>query len=156
MGGEPRENILRLEFLNLPANIGVARNAIGTFAVQIPFTLDEVDEIRLAVSEAVTNAVVHAYPGDRGWVRVTAWFADGALELTVDDDGCGIPDLAAARAATYTTDPERMGLGFSFMDSFMDQVEVRPGPSGRGTRVLMRKRPTRKDGETASDGDGPA
>lgn len=156
MGGEPRENILRLEFLNLPANIGVARNAIGTFAVQLPFTLNEIDEIRLAVSEAVTNAVVHAYPGDSGWVRVTAAFADGALELMVDDDGRGIADPAAARAATCTTDPERMGLGFSFMDSFMDQVEVRPGPSGRGTRVRMRKRPTRKDAEQVGDGDGPA
>jgi stage II sporulation protein AB (anti-sigma F factor) len=148
--------VLRLEFLNLPANIGVARNAIGTFAVQVPFTLNEVDEIRLAVSEAVTNAVVHAYPGDSGWVRVTALLADGALELTVEDDGCGIPDPNTARTATYTTDPERMGLGFSFMDSFMDHVEVRPGPSGRGTRILMRKRPIRKDGQPVGEGEGPA
>jgi stage II sporulation protein AB (anti-sigma F factor) len=152
---EHRENVLRLEFVSLPANVGVARNAIATFAVQIPFTLNEVDEIRLAVSEAVTNAVVHAYPGTAGWVRVTAGIADGELELTVEDEGCGIPDPLAARVATCTTDPERMGLGFSFMESFMDLVEVSPGPSGRGTRVLMRKRPAGPISVAIEDGDGP-
>ncbi|MDQ7792948.1 MAG: anti-sigma F factor [bacterium] len=146
------DNMMRLEFLNLPANVGVARNAVATFAAQAEFTLSDVEEIRLAVSEAVTNAVVHAYPGRRGWVRVNARLSGSLLELTVDDDGQGIADVALARQASYTTDPERMGLGFSFMEAFSDRLEVGPGPAG-GTRVFMVKQPAavpREEGSSSA------
>ncbi len=139
MNARPPENVIRLELLSLPANVGVARNAVATFASQADFTLADIDEIRLAVSEAVTNAVVHAYPGRTGWVRVTARLSEGQLQVEVEDEGIGIADVPRARQAAYTTDPERMGLGFSFMEAFMDHVEVGPGASG-GTRVVMSRR----------------
>jgi stage II sporulation protein AB (anti-sigma F factor) len=99
MNARPPENVIRLELLSLPANVGVARNAVATFASQADFTLADIDEIRLAVSEAVTNAVVHAYPGRTGWVRVTARLSEGQLQVEVEDAGIGIADVPRARQA---------------------------------------------------------
>lgn len=130
-------NKMVLEIINLPSNVGVARVAVGAFASALDFTLAELDEIKVAVSEAVTNAVVHAYPGASGIIRVEAEVEGRSLAVSVIDSGCGIPDVALARRASYSTDPERMGLGFVFMESFMDQLEVQ-SDSG-GTRVIMTK-----------------
>ena len=114
--------------------------AVASFAAQLPFTWAELEEIKVAVSEAVTNAVVHAYPGGPGPVRVRVRLEEGALVAEVEDEGVGIADVEQARQTSFTTDPERMGLGFTFMDSFMDGVEVWSEP-GRGTRVTLVKRP---------------
>jgi len=132
-------NTMQLEIPAVPENVGVARLALGSFASQMNFTLAELDEIKVAVSEAVTNSVVHAYPEGPGPVVVTAEHDGRELMIRVRDSGKGIADVAQARQPSFSTDPERMGLGFVFMDSFMDQLEVESRP-GQGTTVTMRKR----------------
>jgi len=138
-------NYLDMEFLSLPANVGVARVAVASFAAQLGFTWAELEEVKVAVSEAVTNAVVHAYPEGPGPVKVRVRLEGGKLTVEVEDRGVGIVDVAQARQASFTTAPDRMGLGFTFMESFMDQVEVWSEP-GRGTRVSLTKRPEREQG----------
>jgi stage II sporulation protein AB (anti-sigma F factor) len=133
--------------LRLPArqeNVGVVRVAVAAFASGLPFTLPELEELRVAVSEAAGNVVLHAYPDghEAAEILVRARIAAGALELEVADAGRGIADVAAARRPEFTTssDPEHLGLGFTFMEQFTDALEVESAP-GRGTRVRMRKRP---------------
>ncbi len=145
MMGEQTANYVVLEFLSLPANVGVARVAVASFAAQLEFTWGELEEIKVAISEAVTNAVVHAYRNGPGPVRVRAEFRDQALRVEVEDKGVGIPDIQRARQASFTTEPERMGLGFTFMESFMDAVEVESA-AGAGTKIRMTKVPARKAG----------
>jgi stage II sporulation protein AB (anti-sigma F factor) len=135
---------MRLELPALPENVALVRVAVGSLATQIDFTLAEIEEIRVATSEAFSNAVLHAYPKatpeQPGTVKVQAQFLDGrVLEISVADFGVGIPDVDLARKATYTTREDRMGLGFVFMESFMDEVVVQTGPDS-GTLVVMRKR----------------
>lgn len=132
-------NEMRLEVLSLPENVAVARVTVASFAAQMDFTLGQVEEIKVAVSEAVSNAVVHGYRGTQGVVRVIARVYADRLEIEVSDSGTGIPDVNLARQASYTTDPERMGLGFTFMESFMDGLEV-DSQVGSGTTVRMVKR----------------
>ncbi|HHZ20210.1 MAG TPA: anti-sigma F factor [Firmicutes bacterium] len=136
---KPR-NFVRLEFPSFPANVGLARIAIATFATQLEFTLGELEEIRVAVSEAVSNCVIHAYPDSPGQVELEAVIEDGCLEIGITDYGKGIDDIALARTPAFSTDPERMGLGLVFMESFMDSLEVQSEP-GKGTRIRMRKKP---------------
>ncbi|MDA8147128.1 MAG: anti-sigma F factor [Thermaerobacter sp.] len=131
---------MRLELASRAENVGVARVAVAAFAGPLGFTLGELEEIKVAVSEAVSNAVLHGYPEGEGTVRIEAEAADGALELVVEDQGRGIEDVVQARRPAFSTDPERMGLGFVFMESFSDSLEVSSSP-GQGTRVRMRKRP---------------
>ncbi len=139
------ENRVIVELAAIPENVGVARLMAAMVAAQAEFTVAEVDEVKLAVSEAVTNAIVHGYRGDsRQMVRMEAALEDGELTIVVIDHGRGIEDVALAMQAAVTTDPERMGLGFSFMEAHMDQVEV-TSQVGQGTRVSMRKRPAAKD-----------
>jgi len=139
------ENRVIVELAAIPENVGVARLMAAMVAAQADFTVAEVDEVKLAVSEAVTNAIVHGYRGDsRQMVRMEAALEDGELVITVTDSGRGIEDVALAMQPAVTTDPERMGLGFSFMEAHMDQVEV-TSQVGQGTRVVMRKRPAPRD-----------
>ncbi|HEY3316557.1 MAG TPA: anti-sigma F factor [Bacillota bacterium] len=137
---EPFKNHVKLEMEALPDNVALARVTVASFATQLDFTLEEVEDIRVAVSEAVTNAVVHAYDGGPGTVVIEAGHDGEALTLTILDHGRGIPDVALARQPAYTTDPERMGLGFAIMESFSDELDVTSAP-GRGTTVRMVKRP---------------
>ena len=132
---------MRLTLLSRSANEGLARAAVATFAAQLDPTLDELGDIKTAVSEAVTNCVVHAYPESLGRVHITAKiFEGGSIEITVRDTGRGIPDIEQARKAMYTTGGEgRSGMGFTIMESFMDTLRVRSSP-GKGTTVVMRKR----------------
>lgn len=134
-----KENRVLLEMDGRPENVAVARVLVATVAAQHGFTVAEIEEIRVAVSEAVSNAVIHAYGTALGVVRLEVAARDGELEVAVADRGRGIADLELARQAAFSTDPERMGLGFVFMENFMDQVEVETAP-GQGTRVRMRKR----------------
>ncbi len=135
------DNFVQLTFLSKPENVAFARVAIAAFAAQLPFTLEEIDEIKVATSEAVSNCVIHGYPDSLGIVSLKADLVDGMLRLEVKDDGVGIADLAAAKEPTFSTDPERMGLGLVFMESFMDEMQIESEP-GRGTIVVMTKRPT--------------
>ena len=135
------ENYVTLEFLSRSSNEGFARTAAAAFAAQLDPTLDELGDIKTAVSEAVTNAIVHAYPDSIGQVVVKVRICpDQVLEVTVRDHGRGIPDIEKARQPMFTTGgEERSGMGFTIMESFMDRLVVRSTPS-RGTTVVMRKR----------------
>jgi stage II sporulation protein AB (anti-sigma F factor) len=134
-------NEMKLEFLSRSANEALARSAVSQFAAQLDPTLEELGDIKTAVSEAVTNAVVHAYPDKLGQVFISARILEGGvLEVKVRDKGVGIEDIEGARAPLYTTGgEERSGMGFTIMESFMDKLKVRSAP-GRGTTVAMRKR----------------
>ena len=135
------ENHVSLEFPSCSANEGFARTAAACFAAQLDPTLEEVNDVKTAVSEAVTNAIVHAYPDSIGQVVVKVRICpDQVLEVTVRDHGRGIPDIEKARQPMFTTGgEERSGMGFTIMESFMDKLAVRSTP-GRGTTVVMRKR----------------
>ncbi|MDE6840848.1 MAG: anti-sigma F factor [Oscillospiraceae bacterium] len=130
-----------ITFTSRSANEGFARAAAACFAAQLDPTLDEVADIKTAVSEAVTNAIVHAYPDCLGKIVLRLRLLDGGmLEIQVKDSGVGIPDVDQARTPLFTTGgEERSGMGFTIMESFMDGLRVRSQP-GRGTTVTMRKR----------------
>ena len=134
-------NEVLLEFPSRSSNEGFARAAVACFAAQMDPTLNELEDMKTAVSEAVTNAIVHAYPDAIGKVTVRARICPGnVLELTVKDHGRGIMDVAKAREPLFTTGgEERSGMGFTIMESFMDKLTVRSVP-GRGTTVVMRKK----------------
>lgn len=141
------ENQVTLEFPSRSANEGFARTAAACFAAQLDPTLEEVNDIKTAVSEAVTNAIVHAYPDCLGKITLRLrLFEGGVLELQVRDSGVGIPDVDQARTPLFTTGgEERSGMGFTIMESFMDGLKVRSQP-GKGTTVTMRKRIARRAG----------
>ena len=128
-------------FTSRSANEGFARACTAFYAAQLDPTLDEVADIKTAVSEAVTNAIVHAYPDRIGRITLRLRLLEGnLLEVQVKDSGVGIPDVEQARTALFTTgNEERSGMGFSIMESFMDSLKVRSAV-GRGTTVTMRKR----------------
>ena len=135
-------NQMKLEFLSVPENEGFARVAVSAFAVQLDPTLDVLADIKTAVSEAVTNAIVHGYPNRLGMVQISAILkGDGLLEISVSDQGTGIPDIQKAMQPFFTTQPEkeRSGMGFPVMQTFMDLVQVESTP-GQGTVVRMEKR----------------
>ena len=138
-------NTATIEFLSRSANEGFARTAAACFAAQLDPTLDEINDIKTAVSEAVTNAIVHAYPDRLGRVKLKLrLFEDSLLEITVQDWGVGIADVAQARTPLFTTgNEERSGMGFTIMESFMDTLRVRSTP-GKGTTVTMRRRIARR------------
>lgn len=134
-------NYIALEFLSRSANEAFARTSTAAFAAQLDPTLDELGDIKTAVSEAVTNAIVHAYPDALGKISLRASIFDGnVLELVIRDWGCGIPDVKKAREPLYTTGgEERSGMGFTIMESFMDTLVVRSKPD-KGTVVTMKRR----------------
>ena len=131
-------NEVRLIFLSKSANEGFARTAAACFAAQLDPTLDEVNDIKTAVSEAVTNCIVHAYPDSLGKISMRLrLFPDSSVEIQVKDVGVGIPDVEKARKPLFTTGgDERSGMGFTIMESFMDKLTVRSRP-GEGTTVVM-------------------
>ena len=134
-------NEVTLEFPSHSSNEGFARSAAACFAAQMDPTLNELEDIKTAVSEAVTNAIVHAYPDAIGKVTLKLRVCPGnVLELTVKDRGRGIADVEKAREPMFTTGgEERSGIGFTIMESFTDQLTVRSVP-GRGTTVTMKKK----------------
>jgi stage II sporulation protein AB (anti-sigma F factor) len=133
-------NQMKLELESRSVNEGFARAAVAAFAAQLDPTVEELTDIKTAVSEAVTNCIVHAYPDTRG--RITLWarvYGDGLVRLLVKDTGVGIADIARARQPLYSSlGEERAGLGFAVMESFMDALKVR-SQVGRGTCVTLEK-----------------
>lgn len=120
-------------------NEGFARTAVAAFAAQLDPTIEELNDIKTAVSEAVTNAIVHAYPDKLGEIRLTVGLFEGGVDIVVKDFGCGIPDIKQAMQPLYTTGgSDRSGLGFTVMGSLMDMVRV-TSREGKGTSVRMRK-----------------
>ena len=141
------ENQVTLEFPSRSANEGFARTAAACFAAQLDPTLEEVNDVKTAVSEAVTNAIVHAYPDCLGKVVVKLRIKEErTLEIVVRDWGVGIADVDQARTPLFTTGSEdRSGMGFTIMESFMDTLKVRSAP-GRGTSVTMARKISRRAG----------
>ena len=135
-------NHMSLTFPSLAENESFARVAIAAFAVQLSPTLSEIADLKTAVSEAVTNAIVHGYEGGEGTVRLHATlFEDDLLRVDVIDAGRGIENIEMERTPFFTTcaDDERSGMGFTVMESFMDAVQV-TSKVGRGTTVRLEKR----------------
>ena len=134
-------NTVKITFPSRSVNEGFARSTLSAFAAQADPTLDELADLKTAVSEAVTNCIVHAYANTIGPITLTAaLYEDGTLRVAVADKGCGIPDVSKAMEPLFTTGgAERAGLGFAVMESFMDSVKVRSAP-GKGTRVTLSKR----------------
>ena len=134
-------NYMILEFPSKSTNEAFARSAVACFAAQLDPTLEELGDIRTAVSEAVTNCIVHAYPDKLGKIVLKLKIREGnVLEITVRDWGKGIEDIQQAREPLFTTGgEERSGMGFTIMESFMDRVNVRSAVD-KGTSVVMRKR----------------
>ncbi len=134
-------NSVKLSFLSKSSNEGFARSAAAAFAAQLDPTLDEVGDIKTAVSEAVTNCIVHAYPDSLGTIIMKMRiFEDNTLEISITDKGVGIPDIEKALKPMFTTGgDDRSGMGFTIMDSFMDKLKIRSKPN-RGTTVTMRRR----------------
>ena len=141
-------NTVKVEFQSHSANEAFARSCAACFAAQLDPTLEELGDLKTAVSEAVTNAVVHAYPQEIGRILIKLRILEGnVLEVTVRDWGCGIPDVEKAMEPLYTTGgEERSGMGFSIMDCFTDHLRVRSKP-GKGTTVVMRKKISRRGEE---------
>ena len=140
-------NEVVMTFLSRSANEGFARTAAACFVAQLDPTLDEVNDVKTAVSEAVTNAIVHAYPDRIGKIVMKLRQKEGqVLEIVVRDWGVGISDVDQARTPLFTTgSEERAGMGFTIMESFMDAVKVRSTP-GKGTVVTLRRRVSRRMG----------
>ena len=135
-------NQVKITFASRSVNEGFARAALAAFLVQLDPTVPQLADLKTAVSEAVTNCIVHAYPSCIGAITLTAaLYEGGVVRITVTDRGVGIPDVQQAMQPLYTTgDPEeRAGLGFAVMQNFMDKVRVSSTP-GRGTRVTMSKK----------------
>jgi len=135
-----KQNQVVIKLPSRSCNESFARAAAAAFISQLDPTVDELEDIKTSVSEAVTNCIVHAYPDSIGMITMTIKILEPAgAEITVKDYGCGIPDIQKAREPMFTTGgAERSGMGFTIMESFMDKVSVRSAP-GRGTTVKMRK-----------------
>ncbi|NBH72665.1 anti-sigma F factor [Clostridiaceae bacterium] len=131
----------RMEIESLSKNEELARVVTAVFMSRLDPTLEEMDDVKTAVSEAVTNAVIHGYQEGEGIIYMELQAEERQLTVMVRDLGVGIADVKRAMEPMYTTDPsgERSGMGFSFMEAFMDQVQVESEP-GRGTLVTMRKK----------------
>ena len=134
-------NYMILEFPSKSTNEAFARSAVACFAAQLDPTLEELGDIRTAISEAVTNCIVHAYPDSMGTIVLRCRILkNNVLDVVIKDKGVGIPDLEQARRPTYTTGgSERSGMGFTIMESFMTSFEVTSAPE-KGTCVHMRRK----------------
>ncbi|HHU30688.1 MAG: anti-sigma F factor [Bacillota bacterium] len=134
------DNYMKLEIPSKSQNEAFARIVVASFAAQADPTIDEISDIKTAVSEAVTNAVIHGYENTDGTIVLTASLSGRRLEITVTDYGVGINDIEQARMPLYTSKPEleRSGMGFTIMENFMDELSVTSEP-GKGTTVVMVK-----------------
>jgi len=134
------KNKIILQFQSRGENVALSRITIAALASQLDLTLNDLEEIKVATSEAVSNAIIHGYQNDPDKiVKLTGTLYDDFLEIEVSDDGIGIKDVKEALQPAFSTDPDRMGLGFVFMQSFMDEVVV-DSEVNRGTSVTLRKR----------------
>ena len=134
-------NEMKIQFPNKSANEGFARVAVAAFASQLDVTVEEISDIKTAVSEAVTNAIVHGYENLKGYITLECRISLDEIEIVVSDFGRGIADVEKARQPLYTsrTELERSGMDFTVMETFMDEVEVK-STLGLGTTITMRKK----------------
>ena len=141
------DNEMRLDFLSLSENESFARSCAAAFCTQLNPTIEEISDVRTAISEAVTNAIIHGYENRSGMVHLRCTLEGDLFTATVRDDGVGIRDIEQARQPFFTTRPEleRSGMGFTVMEAFMEEVVIESVP-GQGTSVTMKKRIARRDG----------
>ena len=134
------KNNMKIQFINKSANEGFARVATAAFVTQLDVTVEQLADIKTAVSEAVTNSIVHGYEGMMGYITLECELDGSMVTIVVSDCGRGMADVALARQPLYTSRPEleRSGMGFTVMETFMDTVEVTSAP-GLGTTVKMTK-----------------
>lgn len=134
-----KANRLELTFASIAENVSVARMLIASVGTQLDFSLNDIEELKVVVSEAVSNAIIHGYNNDpHGLVQLYLEIDETTLKITVRDNGCGIENVFQALQPAFSTDPERMGLGFTFMQSFMDDLNVE-SKVNEGTTVIMTK-----------------
>lgn len=133
-------NFAKLIIESKTDNLGLARVTVASFAAQLDFTVSEIEELKVAISEAVSNAIIHGYQNNKGEIEISMEVNHNQLVIIVADQGRGIEEPAEAFKASYTTTDNRMGLGLTFINSFMDQVEL-DSRLGAGTKIKMIKSP---------------
>ena len=133
-------NEMMLEFDSKSENEGFARSTVAAFAARLDPTLEEISDIKMAVSEAVTNAIIHGYENKPGKIQIRCKISGSTITIEICDKGIGIADIEKAKEPLYTTKPEweRSGMGFTFMETFMDHLTVDSEP-GKGTKIVMEK-----------------
>ena len=134
------DNEMKLEFVSKSSNEAFARIAVAAFASQLDPTIEELADIKTAVSEAVTNCIIHGYENTSGIVKIESKLKDNWIEICISDSGKGIEDIELAKKPLYTTKAnlERSGMGFTIMESFMDEMKVESIPD-MGTKITMKK-----------------
>lgn len=137
---ENYDNEMKIEFISNPSNEALARISVASFVASLDPTIEEISDIKTSVSEAVTNSIIHGYENTKGIVTIKARIVHKTIEIEVIDIGKGIEDIEKAKEALYTTKPEleRSGMGFTIMESFMDEMQVK-STVGEGTTVFMKK-----------------
>lgn len=135
------ENEMRLEIMSKSNNEAFARITVAAFAAQLDPTIEEIADIKTAVSEAVTNSIIHGYENTEGKITIVAKLYDNTIQIEISDSGKGIEDVEMAKQPLYTSKPdlERSGMGFTIMESFMDEVKVE-SIVGLGTKITMKKK----------------
>ena len=135
------KNEMKLEFLSKSSNEAFTRVAVAAFASQLDPTIEELADIKTAISEAVTNSIIHAYPNSEGIIKIKSKLFENEIEIEVSDNGEGIENIEVAKAPLYTTKGslERSGMGFTIMESFMDSLKVE-SIVGLGTKIIMSKK----------------
>lgn len=148
------DNEMKLEFVSKSSNEAFARITVAAFASQLDPTIEELSDIKTAVSEAVTNCIIHGYENTTGIVKVECKLKDNWIEIEVSDTGKGIEDVELARRPLYTSKAnlERSGMGFTIMESFMDEISVK-SIVGLGTKVVMKKKINKEVNEKENEGD---
>jgi len=149
---ESFDNEMKLEFISKSSNEVFARVTVAAFASQLDPTIEELADIKTAISEAVTNSIIHGYENKQGIVRVNAKLKNSEIFIEVSDKGKGIENVDIAKEPLYTTKPnlERSGMGFTIMESFMDYVEIQ-SIMGLGTKIIMSKKIKQKVEENEED-----
>ncbi len=134
------QNEMKLVLPSYSKNEAFARSVVAAFCAQLNPTMEEINDVKTAVSEAVTNSIVHGYAEQQGNVEISASYVNGEINITIRDEGVGIPDVKKALQPFYTTRPEeeRSGMGFTVMQAFMDEVQVQSTPN-KGTEVRLKK-----------------
>lgn len=133
-------NKAHLTLMGKSSNVGLARIAVATFASELDFTLSELEEIKVAISEAVTNCIIHGYPLKEGMIDIEMIIEDKSLIITISDQGIGIEDVEAVLQPSFSTREDHMGLGLAFIDSFMDSFKLE-SIINEGTTLTMEKVP---------------
>ncbi|MBB6630481.1 anti-sigma F factor [Clostridium algidicarnis] len=135
------DNIMKIEFMSKSQNESFARVAVASFVAQLDPTLEEIADIKTAVSEAVTNSIIHGYQNKKGMVFIETYIENFEVTIIVKDNGVGITDIERAMEPLYTSRPdlERSGMGFTVMETFMDELKVL-SKEGEGTKVIMKKK----------------